>query len=298
MPRSPIRPSGPMIYSMTAFARVDVPLGLGSLQWELKSVNHRHLELQFRLPDAFRELESMLRERLRGALKRGKVDSTLRMPATAPAAPLEVDRRALARLAATLAEVRREVPGTGTVDPLDLLRWPGVLAEPAANVAADRQAVLDAFDTALQALQAHRGREGAMLGDLIHGKLNEIAQLVDGLRATTAATSTVQRDRLEARLAELTVSVDSERLEQEVALLASRADVTEELDRLDIHVAEARSNLAADGPHGRRLDFLLQELNREANTLASKSIMADVAQRAVDLKVLIEQIREQAQNIE
>jgi uncharacterized protein (TIGR00255 family) len=287
-----------MIYSMTAFARVDVPLGSGSLQWELKSTNHRHLELQFRLPDAFRELESILRERLRGALKRGKVDSTLRMPTTIPAAALEIDRRALARLAAILAEVRREVAGTSTIDPLDLLHFPGVLAESAANVEADQRAVLDAFDAALKALLAHRGREGAMLGDLVHGKLNEIAQLVDGLRSMTATSSAVQRERLEARLVELAVKVDPERLEQEVALLASRADVTEELDRLDIHVAEARANLAAEGPHGRRLDFLLQELNREANTLASKSIVAEVAQAAVDLKVLIEQIREQAQNIE
>jgi uncharacterized protein (TIGR00255 family) len=287
-----------MIYSMTAFARVDVPLGSTSLQWELKSVNHRHLDLQFRLPDAFRELESILRERLRGALKRGKVDSTLRMPATAPVTAFELDRRALARLAAILAEVRREVQGSGTVDPLDVLRFPGILVESPADVDADQQAVLDAFDAALTMLQAHRGREGAMLGGLIDARLNEISQLVTGLRAVTASSSAVQRERLEARLAELAGSVDPERLEQEVALLASRADVTEELDRLDIHVAEARSNLAAEGPHGRRLDFLLQELNREANTLASKSIVAGVAQRAVDLKVLIEQIREQAQNIE
>jgi uncharacterized protein (TIGR00255 family) len=287
-----------MVYSMTAFARVDVPVGTGSLQWELRSVNHRHLELQFRLPDAYRDLEPALRDRLRVVLKRGKVDSTLRSAAPTLPGAIQIDHRVLAHVATILAELRREVPETATVDPLELLRWPGVVVESTAGADAARLLLLDGFDRALRDLQAHRSREGAMLGDLVEVRLNEIEQLVAGLRQLTSATASTQRDRLRARLAELAVDVDAERLEQEIALLAQRADVTEELDRLDIHVSEARSNLAAEGPHGRRLDFLLQELNREANTLASKSTVAEVAQRAIDLKVVIEQIREQAQNIE
>jgi uncharacterized protein (TIGR00255 family) len=287
-----------MIQSMTAFARVDVPLGSGSLQWEIRSVNHRHLEPQFRLPDAFRDLELPLRDRVRARLKRGKVDSTLRLVAAATTTQVEINRPALLQLLATLAELRSDVPDAAAVPPLDLLRWPGVLVEPRADSEAAKTAVLKAFEVALDALEEHRRREGAMLGDLVSSKLAEIEQLVKDLRRIVAGLPEQQRQRLHARLADLAVSVDRDRIEQEIALLAQRADVTEELDRLDIHVAEARNNLAGEGPHGRHLDFLLQELNREANTLASKSILAETAQRAIDLKVVIEQIREQAQNIE
>jgi uncharacterized protein (TIGR00255 family) len=278
-----------MIRSMTAFARVEVPLDSGSLQWEIRSVNHRYLEVQFRLPDAFRELEFPLRDLARSKLKRGKVDGTLRIAATATAAHLEINRPILLHLLATLEQLRRDAPEAAHPDPLELLRWPGVLVESVHDAEAAK---------ALDALDAHRTREGEMLAGLIGSKLVEIAQIVVDLRRIVAGLANTHRSRLRARIEELSVAVDPDRLEQELAILMQRADVTEELDRLDIHITEARKNLAQPGPHGRHLDFLLQELNREANTLASKSMLAETAQRAVDLKVIIEQIREQAQNIE
>jgi uncharacterized protein (TIGR00255 family) len=286
-----------MITSMTAFARVDVPLDNGSAQWEIRSVNHRHLEPQFRLPEAFRDLEFPLRDLVRSRLKRGKVDSTLRI-ASAASPRLEIDQAALGQLLSTLEALRARTGDVAPASALELLRWPGVLIEPTAGIDSAKAEVLRAFEAALDALEGHRHREGAMLGALILGKLGEIEQLVAQLRPIVAGVPDQQRLRLQARLADLAVSLDSDRLEQEVALLAQRSDVTEELDRLDIHVAEARNNLAGPGPHGRHLDFLLQELNREANTLASKSVLAETAQRSIDLKVIIEQIREQAQNIE
>lgn len=287
-----------MIRSMTAFARVDVPLDSGSLQWEIRSVNHRYLEVQFRLPDAFRELEFPLRDLVRSKLKRGKVDATLRVAATATSAHLEINRPVLLHLLATLEQLRRDAPEAAHPDPLELLRWPGVLVESVHDAEAVKAAVVAGFQRTLDALDAHRTREGDMLASLIGAKLREINQIVTDLRRIVAGLANSQRARLKARIEELSVSVDGERLEQEVAILIQRADVAEELDRLDIHITEARKNLAQPGPHGRHLDFLLQELNREANTLASKSMLAETSQRAVDLKVIIEQIREQAQNIE
>ncbi len=287
-----------MVRSMTAFARVDVPLPSSSLQWEIRSVNHRHLEPQFRLPDAFRELEFPLRDLVRSKLKRGKVDSTLRAVAAAPSVHLEINRPVLLHLLATLEQLRRDTPEAAHPDPLELLRWPGVLAESQHDAHAANTKVVAGFERALEQLDAHRAREGSMLADLIGTKLTEITRIVVDLRAIAASVPGSQRARLRARIDEIGVTVDAERLEQEIVLLVQRSDVTEELDRLDIHVAQARKNLAVDGPHGRHLDFLLQELNREANTLAAKSILAQATQRAVDLKVAIEQIREQAQNIE
>ncbi len=286
-----------MINSMTAFARIDAPLDKGSLQWEIRSVNHRHLEPQFRLPEAFRDLEIPLRDLVRSRLKRGKVDSTLRL-ASAASPRLEIDHAALRQLLATLDQLRGHIADVAPASALELLRWPGVLTEPPADTESAKAEVLRTFEVALEALEGHRGREGAMLGTLITTKLTEIEHLVAQLRPVVAGLPGQQRLRLQARLADLAVNVDNDRLEQEVALLAQRSDVTEELDRLDIHVAEARNNLAGPGPHGRHLDFLLQELNREANTLASKSVLAEIAQRSIELKVIIEQIREQAQNIE
>ena len=287
-----------MIHSMTAFARVDVPYDSGSLQWEIRSVNHRYLELQFRLPDAFRELEFPLRDVVRAKLKRGKVDCSLRVSAAVGPAHLEINRPVLLHLLATIEQLRRDAPEAAHSDPLELLRWPGVLSEPAHDMDAVKSAVTSAFVQALGALEAHRRREGALLTELITAKLDEIGHIADGLRHVVANLASTQRERLRARVDELSISVDADRFEQELVLLLQRSDVTEELDRLGVHVTEARKNLASAGPHGRHLDFLLQELNREANTIASKSILAETAQRAIDLKVIIEQIREQVQNIE
>ncbi len=237
-----------MIHSMTAFARVDVPLGAGSLQWEIRSVNHRYLDPQFRLPDTLRELEIPLRDMVRARLKRGKVDSTLRIGAASGSAHLEINRPVLLHLLATLEQLKRDAPEAAHTDPLDLLRWPGVLAESVHDAQALKSAVVDAFKSALDALEAHRRREGAMLAELIETKLTEISQITHDVRRIMAGLADSQRTRLRARIAELTTAVDPERLEQELVMLVQRTDVTEELDRLDIHIAEARKNLSGRGP--------------------------------------------------
>jgi uncharacterized protein (TIGR00255 family) len=287
-----------MIFSMTAFARSDAGFAGGRAQWELKSVNHRYLEVQFRLPDAVRDLESQFRDRLRNRVRRGKLDCTLKVDSEGGGHVLELNRQVLLQLLAAVEQIKRDAPEASHPNPLELLRWPGVISDRGAESEPLRQAVLSAFDSALDDLIAHRQREGATLATLLLGKLNEIEAIVADVRRLTATLAADQLARLRQRVDELRVSVDAGRLEQEVALLAQRADVAEELDRLTVHVREARAMLAKPGPHGRSLDFLMQELNREANTLGAKSVLAQTAQRSIDLKVSIEQIREQVQNIE
>jgi uncharacterized protein (TIGR00255 family) len=211
---------------------------------------------------------------------------------------MEINRPALLQLLATIEQLRRDAPETANPNPLELLRWPGVLAEPAPDTTRLAVVARDGFAAALAALESQRAREGDALKTLISERLTDIEAIVRAQSRQTEDLVTQQRARLTARVAELAIELDADRLEQEVALLAQRADVTEELDRLHIHVANARSDLAAEGPHGRKLDFLLQEFNREANTLASKAVLGETTRGAVDLKVIIEQIREQVQNIE
>lgn len=288
-----------MIHSMTAFARGERSGGQGRLVLELRSVNHRYLDASLRLPEALRRFEGGLRDRLRARLDRGKVELTLRYaPATGDAALTLDDAQLRAVVAAAGQAAEALGDRAASVDPVEVLRWPGVLR--------DREVDHDALGAELTALAetvlgdflAHREREGAQLAGLIEARLEGIEEIVAEVRAGAATLAAALRDRLVARVAELSVELDPHRLEQEIALLAQKADVAEELDRLETHVTEIRRTLAGAGPAGRRLDFLAQELNREANTLASKASAADVALRAVDLKVLIEQIREQIQNIE
>jgi uncharacterized protein (TIGR00255 family) len=284
---------------MTAFARAQTQMRGFLLTWELRSVNHRFLETQFRLPEQLRGMEHGLRETLRKHLKRGKVDCGLRIERLEGGNPLELNRALLLQLLAALEQIRRDAPEIGSPSPMDLLRWPGIIGDNASlDDEALGEAVLDLFEEALSELLAHRQREGRQLADTIGERLDEIDRIVTEVKRITATASQEIRARLQTRLGDLAVQVDPDRLEQEIALLAQRADVAEELDRLGIHVEEARSNLRGPGPHGRRLDFLTQELNREANTLGAKSMLAQTSQRAVDLKVIIEQIREQVQNVE
>lgn len=288
-----------MVHSMTAFARAQQEVDGLVLTWELKSVNHRFLETQFRMPEALRGLEHGLRELLRAHLKRGKVDCVLRAATGGEAGRPELNRPLLLQLLAILEQVRRDAPEIGAPNAVELLRWPGLLGtEPPLDPATLSEPVEDLFEAALADLIDHRRREGRQLHDAIEQRLDEIDRLVADVKRHAASVSHQLLQRLRARVEELRASVEAERLDQEVALLASRADVAEELDRLSIHVEEARSNLRSPGPHGRRLDFLTQELNREANTLGAKSVLAQTSQRAVDLKVVIEQIREQVQNLE
>ena len=288
-----------MMYSMTAFARTQAGTDGLMLSWELRSVNHRFLEVQFRLPEQLRAHEHGFRETVRKHLKRGKVDCTLRLERQGGDNNIELNRPLLLQVLAILEQIRRDAPEIGSPNPMDLLRWPGIIGD---NASLDDEAlaaqVNDLFEEALTELIAHRGREGEQLNAAISQRLDDIDRIVQEVKALTASITHEMHRKLSQRLAELPTQVDEARLEQEVALLAQRADIAEELDRLSIHVEEARGNLRGPGPHGRRLDFLTQELNREANTLGSKSVLAETSQKAVDLKVVIEQIREQVQNVE
>ncbi|MFW6092341.1 MAG: YicC/YloC family endoribonuclease [Pseudomonadota bacterium] len=284
---------------MTAFARAQQEVNGLVLAWELRSVNHRFLESQFRLPESLRRLEPELRDVVRRHLKRGKLDATLRVTAADGGGRLALNRPLLLQILAVIEQIRRDAPEAASPDAMDLLRWPGMLGGDA-DFEPDTltEPARDSFEAALTELIAHRAREGEALRDTILARLDDIDRLVTAIEGHTRAAPQRLQERLQARLEELRASVAADRLEQEVALLAQRADVAEELDRLGIHVEEARTALRREGPHGRRLDFLTQELNREANTLGAKSVSAEASQRVVDLKVVIEQIREQVQNLE
>lgn len=288
-----------MVHSMTAFARAQQEVEGLVLTWEMKSVNHRFLEIQIRLPEQLRALEHNLRELARRHLARGKVDCTLRAAPSGSAGRLTLNRPLLLQILATMEQIRRDAPEMGPPNAMDILRWPGMLAAEI-ELEAERldEPVNAVFEGALTQLVAHRAREGEALKETLQDRLDAIDGLVDEVKQHTAALADRVAGRLRQRVEELEATVEPERLEQEVVLLAARGDVAEELDRLRIHVEEARTSLRSPGPHGRRLDFLAQELNREANTVAAKSMLAETSQRAVDLKVLIEQIREQVQNLE
>ena len=287
-----------MMYSMTAFARAANDSQDQHLVWELKSVNHRFLETNFRVPEALRGIEHPMRELARKHLKRGKLDCTLRVERVSKSAGITINRAVLMQLNAAIEQVRRDAPEIASVSPMELLRWPGVLDDTPTDGEDLANQAHELFEQALTELIASRQREGEQLFSTIDQRLTQIANLVTELVPITQQLAGQQKARLQQKLADLVANVDPGRLEQEVALLAQKVDVAEELDRLGIHVEEARSHINGPGPHGRRLDFLTQELNREANTLGAKSVLAETSRRAVDLKVLIEQIREQVQNIE
>ena len=287
-----------MIASMTGFARRELTGPFGSLACELRSVNHRYLEPGFRLPEELRPLESELRQLLAKHLKRGKVDCTVHLRSVQAAErELRIDAAALSRVATAVNQVMVAVPGA-TADAVEVLRWPGVVE----TTSEGGEALLDAgralFQQTLEDLGEMRLREGKRLGELIEQRCAGLAEIVTQVRARLPEIQTRVRTRLHERVAELLVNVDRDRVEQEIVLQLQRLDVAEELDRLTGHIEETRRVMAAREAAGRRLDFLMQELNREANTLASKSQDLDTTRLTVDMKVLIEQMREQVQNIE
>ncbi|MDN6180785.1 MAG: YicC family protein [Halomonas subglaciescola] len=286
------------VHSMTAFARTEQAAAFGTLQVELRSVNQRYLEPTFRLPEALRALEPVLREALRQRLARGKVECTLRLDATAGSHAPAVNTQRLAELAAALELVQREVPGTAAPTALELLNQPGVQETRRHDDEAINAAAQALFDQAIDDLLAARAREGAKLAAMITARLDGVTRQVSAVRQQLPQLQQHQRAQLLERLDAARTELDPQRLEAELVLVAQKSDVAEELDRLDAHVEEVRRQLTQQGPKGRRLDFLMQELNREANTLSSKSIVADTTRSAVELKVLIEQMREQVQNIE
>lgn len=287
-----------MPYSMTAFARLefDEPWGRGA--WELRSVNHRFAELGTRLPEDFRALEAAVRERVNARVRRGKIDCTLRVEMTTATRDLHVNEAAARALVQAAEHVADLCANPAPLNPLEVLRWPGVTEVDSIDLDQVRAAVLDHLDDTLDAFLDARSREGEKLAELVRQRLDGIREQVAMLATRVPEIIEVVRERHENRIRELAEGLDEARVEQECALLIQRLDVAEELDRLATHVEEVARVLGQDEPIGRRLDFLLQELNREANTLGSKSAHVDTAGAAVELKVLIEQIREQIQNIE
>ena len=286
-----------MIRSMTAYANAEEITTLGWLACEVRAVNHRFLETGVRLPDELRTLEPPVREHIAARLARGKVDATLRYRAPNATADLLLDERTAAQLAATAETLKARFPQLAT-DFSGLLDWPGLLVRPELDQEGLSQAALDLLDRTLDEFVAGREREGSKLAAALGERLDGIEGIVATLRTILPDIRRALRAKLAARLADLPVAADPGRLEQELVLQLSRIDVDEELDRLDAHVAEARRVLTLDEPVGRRLDFLMQEFNREANTLASKSADQRTTAAAVELKVLIEQMREQVQNLE
>jgi uncharacterized protein (TIGR00255 family) len=272
----------------------------GTLVCELRSVNHRFLEPGLRLPEELRSLEPELRQSFVRELKRGKVDLTLSYrPTQGAERALELDAQALERLLARLKEIATRMPaGSSPGSALEVLRWPGVIVSGEGTTEELLSAARALTAAALSELTATRAREGARLFELIEQRCAGLAVLVEQVRARLPEVHTRLRARLNERVAELASNVDPERMEQELALLLQRLDVDEELDRLTAHISEIRRVTQANEPAGRRLDFLMQELNREANTLSSKSQDLETTRAAVDMKVLIEQMREQVQNVE
>ena len=289
-----------MIHSMTGFARRETSGPWGQLTCEVRSVNHRYLEPGFRLPEELRGLEGELRQTLPKLLRRGKVDCSVHLRATREAErELQVDEATLKRVLERVRDIASRAGGTAvSLDPIDVLRWPGVLQDSAPDNDALAAATRALFKDSVHELVAMRAREGERLRELVLQRCEALVGLIGSARAQLPELRDRAHHRLQARLAELGATVEATRFEQEVALLLQRADVDEELDRLDAHLAEIRRVLDGEEAGGRRLDFLMQELHREANTFSSKSQELDSTRLAVDMKVLIEQLREQVQNIE
>jgi uncharacterized protein (TIGR00255 family) len=284
---------------MTGFSSAEARVGSFRLVWEIRSVNHRFLELGFRLPEDLRAVEPDCRDLVAAAVKRGKVDCALKVSADERGAPARrTVAGALGALQALEAEVRRVFPDAKPLSAHEVLRWPGVLEEPAQNVAALGDSVKACLAAALRSLEEARGREGARIAEMLGKRNAGITVLIAGIRPQLEGVQVRYREKLKERLQKLDVQADPERLEQELAMLAQRVDVAEEIDRLGSHVVEIEAILRKDEPIGRRLDFVIQELNREANTFASKIQEEALTRVAVELKVLIEQMREQVQNLE
>ncbi|WP_339616719.1 YicC/YloC family endoribonuclease [uncultured Gilvimarinus sp.] len=285
--------------SMTGFARAEAKSPEYTLVWEVRSVNHRYLEMHLRLPEEFREIETALRETVRKKLQRGKLEATIHLqPEQGGDASIGLDPDRLAQVADACRRIDAQMDNCAPVNPLEVLRWPGVQIVRELDRDALHERSLALFADALDQLIDNRAREGAELAVYINQRLDAIAAEVVSVREQLPNILLAQREKLQTKIAALDVELDPDRLEQEIVLMAQKADVDEELDRLDTHIIEVRRTLKQKNSLGRRLDFLMQELNREANTLSSKSVVSETTQAAVELKVLIEQMREQVQNIE
>jgi len=288
-----------MIKSMTAFARVQQSEAFGTLTWELRTVNSRYLDINCRMPEDFRAQEGRVRECINKRLQRGKVECGLRfVPEQVIETGIEINEALVKSLLDACQKINTRLHQPSEINPVDILNWPGVVAEPEQDFKAIFETSEKLLQQALDDLIDNRLRKGERMQKLIEDRCTSMQQIVDTLRQQLPDIQRGYREKLTARLAELDTSVDRDRLEQELVFLAQKMDVDEELDRLDAHLTELRAVLKRDEAVGRRLDFLMQELNREANTLGSKSADISTTQASVELKVLIEQMREQIQNIE
>ncbi len=284
---------------MTGFARQSAETGIGTLTWELRTVNHRYLDVQFRLPDELRPKEQAFKQQVGATLKRGKVECVMHLRrALDQKADLQINTELVALLRKRVTELSTTLHDMQLLNPIDVLRWPGVVTEPEVDAEPLYVEAAALLEKTLEAIVAMRASEGERIAGMLESRCNDIAALGESVRARLPEVLASAHAKQKERIARLDVEADPARLEVELALIAQKLDVDEELDRLDSHVTEIRRALGADEPVGRRLDFLMQELNREANTLGSKSADAETTKAAVELKVLIEQMREQIQNIE
>jgi len=288
-----------MLCSMTGFARVEDVSDQGNVSWEIRSVNHRYLEINFRLPEEVRRIEPQLRKFLQSKLARGKVDCAFRYQlGDTQAAALELNEPLLESLIKQINHVNAKLPQATPAEAVDLLAWPGVVRTTETDMNSFHTTCLELFKSATEQLIDMRSTEGERLKNMLQERCEEITSIVKKVRIRYPQVLEAIKQKQQQRIDELNVDMDQQRFEQELVYASQKLDVAEELDRLDSHLVEMQTIFDRKDPIGRRLDFLMQEFNREANTLASKSADIETTQAAVDLKVLIEQMREQVQNIE
>ena len=288
-----------MLNSMTGFARKTAETPFGTMTCEMRAVNHRFLDIQFRLPEGLRSKETELRNHIGASVRRGKVECALYLKkSTATGTELHVNEALVEQLAARAREISRILPETHALDPIDVLRWPGIVAEPEIDTEPLFEVTAALVGKTLRALENMRANEGKRISGMIESRLEDILSIASTVRERIPDVLEAVRARQKERIDKLDVEADPARLETELALIAQKLDVDEELDRLESHVSEVRTAMDSDEPVGRRLDFLMQELNREANTLGSKSADTETTSATIELKVLIEQMREQIQNVE
>jgi len=284
---------------MTGFARESVETALGTLTWEIRAVNHRYLDVQFKLPEDLRPKEQSFRQQASAVLGRGKVECGLYFRrATDQQSEMQIDTDLVELIGARISELSAKLPATAAVNPIEVLRWPGVMKQPEVDSEPLFEEATALLETALGALDGMRSSEGQRIGEMLESRCTDIEAIAVSVRQRMPDVLTASRVKQKERIDKLDVDADPARLEVELAIIAQKIDVDEELDRLESHLVEIRDAIGDDKPVGRRLDFLMQELNREANTLGSKSADTETTRAAVDLKVLIEQMREQIQNVE
>ena len=288
-----------MLHSMTGFARETADAVIGALTWEIRAVNHRYLDVQFRLPDQMRAHEQAFRQAVGGSLNRGKVECSLNFRRQLDRQEaLQINSGLVELIGSRIKEMSAMLPATGAVNPFDVLRWPGVVEQVEIDAEPLFEAAMPLLHKALDAIRAMRASEGARIAEMIESRCADISSISQSVRTRMPDVLEAARTKQRERIDRLDVEADPARLEMELALIAQKLDVDEELDRLDSHLAEIRDIVTREEPVGRRLDFLMQELNREANTLGSKSNDTETTRASVELKVLIEQMREQIQNVE